>query len=671
MSGGKSNTSVKHTIEFVGNESLNIKFPSAAVYSPTILVHKSELIVIAAEYCFIFENGSWVFHSCLNKSRRNAIVVSMPRGIYVFGGYDSPYTSEFLPNGQKNWLEGPKIPRPGIVWLGGFGAPVSQNELIFIIDCFTDVIKLNVETQEWTKTENLLKGRCHQQYVLFNNKLIVCGGYYNENSTEIIDLSNCNIRNGGDLCTSRSMHGMDVLKINGKRVVIAFGGFNDHDQYLDSIEEWNDETETWTMSSLKLSEAKARFRHFSQSSLEMQPVYSVYTPNIYNFARRIMPYFMKELLGLSLNNASHQEVKYYANPTSVALLDDFIHKQNWKKSLCFLPLEVIVAVFSFMDYNSLKNARSVCKNWKTIIDEFGLVAKSSQFIESTYVILSGGLTRQNISTTTIEILGTPQMPIPPLPTPMYFHSMVITNSNDLMVMGNDIRADRRKCLTVKRGSIFSSLTRPRVSAIGITMPNGIYLFGGRKSPRTSDYLPNGESNWTTGPAIPRIGIQYGHGVAISPTTLVLTGGLDTPHKIILFSTEIQEWFEVGSLIEGRSCHRCAFYNGKLIITGGYDGRKELESTEIHDLSKGTSRAASNLNVARMSHGMGIIILNGYSTLIAFGGKNSREKDKYLDSIEEWNDMEETWTLSTLKLSEGRAGFAYCSGKMSTFCYPGQ
>ena len=70
----------------------------------------------------------------------------------------------------------------------------------------------------------------------------------------------------------------------------------------------------------------------------------------------------------------------------------------------------------------------------------------------------------------------------------------------------------------------------------------------------------------------------------------------------------------------------------------------------------------------MGHGMGIINLNGYSTLVAFGGENSKLRGKYLDSVEEWNDKEETWTLSTLKLSEGRSDFGYCSGKMSTIQY---
>ena len=73
-----------------------------------------------------------------------------------------------------------------------------------------------------------------------------------------------------------------------------------------------------------------------------------------------------------------------------------------------------------------------------------------------------------------------------------------------------------------------------------------------------------------------MGIQHGHGVATSPTTLVLIGGLNPDDQIISYDIELQEWTEVGSLIEGRTDHRCAFYNGKLVVTGGYGASRSTE-----------------------------------------------------------------------------------------------
>ena len=667
MSGGRSDFTIGYTkIEFLGNENLTIKFPRSSTFGPTVIVHKSELMVIAATYCFIFENGSWIHHSSLSTDRRNAIVVSMPRGIYVFGGHYSPYTSEFLPNGQIKWQEGPKIPEPGIQWLGGYGAPISSNELIIIIGCFTNVMKLNIDSQEWTNVENLLKGRCHQQYVLFKNKIIVCGGYYGETSTEIIDLSNGTVRKAGDLNVRRSMHGMDVSNHSGQRKVIAFGGFNANDQYLDSVEEWNDESETWKMTSLKLSEAKAQFRYSSHQTIESQPVSSGdmtlrnnEIPNINSFATRSQPSFVKGFLGLSLNSNS-QDSEPSTNWSKIDLIDNFLKIHYWKKSLCIFPPEIMVKIFHFMDYNTLKSACRVCKNWKAIINEFKFVDKSSHFI-----ILSGGFTNGRLISKTIEVLGPPQLSLPPLITPLRLHSMVISSDNNLLMMGNHPGAtNTKRCVALKNRNTYSPLTCPRERAIGITMANGIYIFGGQKSPTTSDFLPNGKYNWINGPKIPGMGIQYGHGVATSPTTLVLIGGLNSDNQIISYDIELQEWTEVGSLIEGRTDHRCAFYNGKLVVTGGYDGWNELNSTEVHDLSRGISHRASDLNVARMGHGMGIIIFNGRTKLIAFGGLNSKQRPIYLDSVEEWDDKNEIWIMSTLKLSEGRSDFGFCSGTIT-------
>ena len=101
--------------------------------------------------------------------------------------------------------------------------------------------------------------------------------------------------------------------------------------------------------------------------------------------------------------------------------------------------------------------------------------------------------------------------------------------------------------------------------------------------------------------------------------------------------------------------QCFLYNGNVLVTGGYDGRNQLKSTEIIELSNWKSKTAGNLNVARHSHGMGIVDINGKSKLIVFGGTN----EYYLDSIEEWDEDTETWSLSTMKLSEAKKQFAYC------------
>ena len=132
-----------------------------------------------------------------------------------------------------------------------------------------------------------------------------------------------------------------------------------------------------------------------------------------------------------------------------------------------------------------------------------------------------------------------------------------------MTLGGDY-SDKKQCYKLENGSWKkqSRLAQPRKSAVAIVMPNGIYCFGGFDSPCTCDFLPNRQSHWQTGPAVPEPGITRGHGVAISKTELLLVGGWKTENRMLKFNIERQEWSEVGSLLDGKYSHRCFFYNGQ-------------------------------------------------------------------------------------------------------------
>ena len=83
-------------------------------------------------------------------------------------------------------------------------------------------------------------------------------------STEIINLSNLTAaRNVGDLVKARSGLGLTIVHVDNKLAVLAVGGYagliaGDY-VYHDFIEKWNPTTETWTITSMKLSEPKAYF----------------------------------------------------------------------------------------------------------------------------------------------------------------------------------------------------------------------------------------------------------------------------------------------------------------------------------------------------------------------------------------------------------------------------
>ena len=84
--------------------------------------------------CFILEDHlRWVYHSTLNYVRLGAVIIQMPEGIYVFGGIESPNTSEFLANNAENWRTGPDVPyfassmtSIGLKYLKRFAKPPSE-----------------------------------------------------------------------------------------------------------------------------------------------------------------------------------------------------------------------------------------------------------------------------------------------------------------------------------------------------------------------------------------------------------------------------------------------------------------------------------------------------------------------------------------------------------------
>ena len=250
--------------------------------------------------CFILEKENWVHHSTLSKARCSAIAITMPDGIYVFGGCGvNSTTSEFLPNGSKVWEQGPEIPEPGL-W-DTSGIKVSDEELLIIggqaclfQPALSRIMKYNIVTKAWTILDDLNLGRESHACAILGDKVIVCGGMNFDyqgggylSSTEVISISGKHLpRKVGDLNNPRCKHGMAITRIDDEIKLIAFGGhlrdwtkwaslkkqdWNESATYLDSIEVWNDVTETWEISDLKLKEKKFEFGFLSVPSILLCP----------------------------------------------------------------------------------------------------------------------------------------------------------------------------------------------------------------------------------------------------------------------------------------------------------------------------------------------------------------------------------------------------------------
>ena len=79
-------------------------------------------------------------------------------------------------------------------------------------------------------------------------------------------------------------------------------------------------------------------------------------------------------------------------------------------------------------------------------------------------------------------------------------SLVTMNNGDILSCGGESKI----CFVLKGQEWIqhSTMTDVRIGAVGIQMPTGIYMFGGNKSPNTSEFLPNNSIVWQQGPDIP-------------------------------------------------------------------------------------------------------------------------------------------------------------------------
>lgn len=257
--------------------------PSGIGGQPSLIMTHNQKIILCGginnrKSCLEMKSSSWKLHSSLSKERRLASAVVMKEGIFIFGGEDSKYTWEWLPNnGSSHWILGDSdIPSPG--FNSGCAVKISEIEIALIGGEAYDSIHsswkglkklliFNTDTKNWTaEHDNVLKeGRYEHACALFSNKIIVTGGlsfYFRENlaSTEVIDIQDLTISTvSGSLNQRRARHGLVKAQIGAKQTLMVMGGY----EWIDSIETWNEATGNWTISRIKLSISRFGFGYLS------------------------------------------------------------------------------------------------------------------------------------------------------------------------------------------------------------------------------------------------------------------------------------------------------------------------------------------------------------------------------------------------------------------------
>ena len=153
----------------------------------SILQKKSKL-------CYEFAGRQRVYHSTIPSERDFSVGITMPNGIYLFGGWTNPYSSDFLPNNSKTWIAGPDLPinefeniKDTICTTKGVyeefcqisGLKISNQELVLVgLGMYhTELMKYNIVSNTWNKLASLYLGRHGHSCALVGNKILVSGGY--------------------------------------------------------------------------------------------------------------------------------------------------------------------------------------------------------------------------------------------------------------------------------------------------------------------------------------------------------------------------------------------------------------------------------------------------------------------------------------------------------------
>ena len=240
----------------------------------------------------------------------------------------------------------------------------------------------------------------------------------------------------------------------------------------------------------------------------------------------------------------------------------------------------------------------------------------------------------------------------------------------------------KNCLVLKGGEWIkhSRLNMNRFGGVFIDMLNGIYVFGGKISPNTTEFLPKGSSVWQFGPELKLFeekgrsfcerNFAFGNGHKVSDEDIILI----KRNHVINFNVKTN-LFTYLKKINHNHFEGCAsvFYNGKVIISGGQTYALHFPftyyvsyTTRIYDLKSKKCRLVGNLNVPRSRHRMAVISMDNKLKVIAFGGYGIDSRS-FLNSIELFDEVKETWTLLDAKMKIGRRHFAHVEVSSTFFC----
>ena len=250
------------------------ELPDEISGKPSLFLHDDKILLCGGRgnenKCLMHENNAWKEHSTLNEYRMFASAMTTADGTYIFGGDGSKVTFEFLAKNSKAWREGRtkildgftrgcavEVPlKREILLIGGLGPGPAE----------TRILKFDIESSATFEVVyvSLIKERVgHTCARLPDTNLIVIAGSYNSDTVEFLNLDDYTITLGNPMNTLRRYHGMAVITIDNEDRLAVFGGNDENDDFLDSVETLNSRTRNWEVSDLKLKVGKETFGYIS------------------------------------------------------------------------------------------------------------------------------------------------------------------------------------------------------------------------------------------------------------------------------------------------------------------------------------------------------------------------------------------------------------------------
>ena len=246
-----------------------------------MFMHDGKILVCGGGYneekCLQLIHGTWKKHSTLNEKRIRHSTVTTQIGTFIFGGFYSDNTYEYLPKDSVKWLKGRTIIPKG--FYGGCAIAVKSDQEIWLIGgqrterriLSFDVKNRTFQVLPWQLNVKRLGHRC--TFIPNTNKIMVTGGKNSGSyldSTEIIDPENGSVTMASPMKSKRSGHGIGVITINGEDRLAVFGGEEQSDT-PENVELYNHRLERWETTDIILKEPKS---YFGFMSLKLSDVIS-------------------------------------------------------------------------------------------------------------------------------------------------------------------------------------------------------------------------------------------------------------------------------------------------------------------------------------------------------------------------------------------------------------